>query len=303
MPVMGTIYRVLIASPSDCAAERKIFREEIYNWNAINSYSTNTILEPVMWETHSWPTLGERPQGVVNEQIVDACDFLVGAFWTRLGTPTGEADSGTAEEIERLRSAGKQIMLYFSSVPVVPGNLDSEQFEALGEYRARLQQQGLIESYVNHNEFRQLFQRNLASHMASCLASGPAAGRSETQQETDNQMATFLSRLDETIRTTHASWASEKDSGPHNIEEGQFVLSSLLQEVIALLSMVVQDPEGTVSEPLAEAAHRLRQLARHQLYIDGGRSFQAFWDGGDEVIEILETLATTIRELESDDNS
>jgi hypothetical protein len=35
-------------------------------------------------------------------------------FWTKLGTATGVAASGTVEEIDRFVAAGKPAMLYFS---------------------------------------------------------------------------------------------------------------------------------------------------------------------------------------------
>lgn len=113
-----------MASPSDCAQERKIITEVITYWNAVNSLDRATIVEPVLWETHSRPALGDRPQEIINEQIVDHCDLLIGAFWTRLGTPTGKAESGTAEEIERFRNKKMPVLLYFSLVPVVPDSLD-----------------------------------------------------------------------------------------------------------------------------------------------------------------------------------
>jgi hypothetical protein len=34
---------------------------------------------------------------------VESGDILMGVFWTRLGTPTGKAPSGTVEEIEHFR--------------------------------------------------------------------------------------------------------------------------------------------------------------------------------------------------------
>lgn len=51
-------------------------------------------------------------------QLVDKCDMAVGVFWTRLGTPTDLAASGTVEEIERLGQADKIVMLYFSRAKV-----------------------------------------------------------------------------------------------------------------------------------------------------------------------------------------
>lgn len=62
---------------------------------------------------HSYPESGDRPQALLNRQIVAREDFLIGIFGTRLGTPTGVAESGTIEEIKEFRKAVKYVALYF----------------------------------------------------------------------------------------------------------------------------------------------------------------------------------------------
>ena len=44
--------------------------------------------------------MGERAQAIINRQIVKDSDLVVAIFWTRIGTPTGVAQSGMIEEIE-----------------------------------------------------------------------------------------------------------------------------------------------------------------------------------------------------------
>ncbi len=57
---------------------------------------------------------GDRPQGIINNQVVRNCDMLIGAFWTRLGSPTGVEESGTVEEIKWFLKQQKPVMLYYS---------------------------------------------------------------------------------------------------------------------------------------------------------------------------------------------
>src|SRR3990170_6253606 len=52
MTFQATVYRILIASPSDLIAERKAIPEILSSWNAIYSDRMKVILLPVMWETH-----------------------------------------------------------------------------------------------------------------------------------------------------------------------------------------------------------------------------------------------------------
>jgi hypothetical protein len=140
MPYSARVFSILIASPGDVEQERKIVAEVIHEWNDLNAREKSLVLLPLRWETHSSPELGMRPQAVINRQVVDQCDMVVGVFWTRLGTPSGEAASGTVEEIERAGFAGKIIMLYFSNAKVDLETLDLEEFKPflLGHARFEL---------------------------------------------------------------------------------------------------------------------------------------------------------------------
>jgi hypothetical protein len=128
------VLSILIASPSDVKEEREVVTQAIYNWNASHFLETGIILNPIKWESHSYPASGNRPQAIINKQLVDSGDILVGIFGYKLGTPTGVAQSGTIEEIEEFRRAGKYIALYFSTANV-PRGADRDQLEALEAYK------------------------------------------------------------------------------------------------------------------------------------------------------------------------
>lgn len=154
-------YRILIASPSDVAEEREIAVSVIQAWNDLNSHARNVVLLPLRWETHTAPEYNTRPQEAINRAIVDDCDLLLGIFWTRIGTPTGVADSGSLEEIERVAAAGKPVMLYFSQVSSDPYLVDSGQFQRLREFKSKTQQHALTESFKSQIEFRDKFSKQL----------------------------------------------------------------------------------------------------------------------------------------------
>ena len=113
MPYNARVIEVLIASPSDVSTERAIARDEILEWNIVNSRRDETVLLPVGWETHASPEIGRTAQALINETVVDRCDILVAMFWKRIGTPTATAPSGTVEEIRRHVEHGKLAMVYF----------------------------------------------------------------------------------------------------------------------------------------------------------------------------------------------
>lgn len=154
-------FNVMIASPGDVASERAIVRDVVYEWNAVNSGTRRVVLLPVGWETHSSPEMGAPAQAIINQQVLDRCDLLVGVFWTRIGTPTERHLSGTVEEIEEHISAGKPAMLYFSSQPVVLDTVDMDQVNRLKAFKASCQSRGIYETYDSHGEFKDKFYRQL----------------------------------------------------------------------------------------------------------------------------------------------
>ncbi len=161
MSYSADVYKVMIASPSDVSAERSIVREVLSEWNVVNSDARRQVLLPIGWETHSVPEMGDRPQALINKQILHDCDLLVGVFWTRIGTATGEYASGTVEEIEEHIKTGRPTMLYFSSAPVLPDSVDADQYRRLKEFKLSCQSRGLYEPYSDVQDFRTKLYRQL----------------------------------------------------------------------------------------------------------------------------------------------
>jgi hypothetical protein len=161
MAYQATVIPIMIASPGDVYEEREVLREVIHMWNYVHSAKTQVMLTPAGWETHTSPELGARPQELINSRVLEDCDLLVGVFWTRLGTPTGEAESGTVEEIEKHLAAGKPVMIYFSSKPVAPESIDPDQYKALKNFKAKCQELGLIEHFENIIDLKDKFTRQL----------------------------------------------------------------------------------------------------------------------------------------------
>ncbi len=147
--------------------------------------SRGCVLEPVMWETHSTPEFGSRPQAALNRQLVDTCDALVGTFWTRIGSPTGEAPSGTIEEINRVTAAKKPVMLYFSSRPVDPNAVDTEQLDALRGFKASCRALGLFDEYQSPEQLSKKLNLGL-TRLAERLL--------ETELERQGELGAHVSR-------------------------------------------------------------------------------------------------------------
>ena len=161
MPYDAKVILVMIASPSDVLEERKIVRDIIEEWNTICAAERSAVFVAVGWETGTSPELSGRPQQMINERLLAKADLLVGIFWTRVGSPTGKAISGSVEEIEEHMKAGKPVMLYFSNVPAKINSIDDKQYEQLKTFKKWAREKGLVESYDTQADFRDKFRRQL----------------------------------------------------------------------------------------------------------------------------------------------
>lgn len=168
------VHKVMIACPSDITVEPGLIRDAIDDWNAVHAERLRCMLLPLHWRSNSSPRMGDRPQAILNRQLVEKADLLVAVFWTRLGTPTGVADSGTVEEINEHLAAGKPAMIYFCTQPVAEGSVDHEQFEALLTYRTEIENRGLLSVYSSREEFTREFPRHLAQTVLDELCTEPS---------------------------------------------------------------------------------------------------------------------------------
>ena len=197
MAYNARVYEVMIASPGDVQEERGIVRRAIHQWNDVHSKDRKLVLQPVGWETHASPTMGERPQEIINRQILRDCDLLIATFWTRIGSPTGKSPSGTVEEIEEHLSSGRPAMIYFSSRPVRPDSVDEAQYAALKSFKADCQRRGLVEFYDSIEEFKDKLARNLSQTVIRHFV-----GKVETKdEELQNSPHSIVGTLSERARS------------------------------------------------------------------------------------------------------
>ncbi len=157
-----TVLRIFIASPSDTASERQVISDVVRDWNSAHSNTSSFILQDRRWELDSVPEVGAPPQEILNRQLVDDADIVIAVFSSRLGTPTNDASSGTVEEIKRVASAGKPVLIYFSNASL-PRDHDPRQFQLLMEYKDRLKSESLYGEYTTIHDLRQIVTRHLAA--------------------------------------------------------------------------------------------------------------------------------------------
>lgn len=162
-----TLAKLTLCGPGDVAKEIEIAKEVITAWNLQHGEARGLMIKYQHWLTDAHPDLSDRAQAVINRQLIDDADIIVAIFWSRFGRPTGVADSGTEEEIERGVVAGKKVLVYFSGLEPFPPDARTDQLEKLERFREK--QRGLWARFQSRQQFRELF----AGHLAAALKQGP----------------------------------------------------------------------------------------------------------------------------------
>jgi len=279
MAFESMVYQIMIASPNDVENERNTIRETIYEWNTIHTYKNKIVLLPVGWETHSSPEMGNGPQEILNEQILKMSDLLIGVFWTRLGTPTEKAESGTVEEIREHIKAGKPAMLYFSSQPVQPDSIDPDQYAKLKEFKDECKKRGLYESYDSVADFQEKFRRQLTMK----IFSHKYFDIQKTNEEKIDENPLSQINLTEEANTLLVEAAKSRDGS---------ILKATTME--GLIIQIGNKQFGEMNNPRSEAIWEdaLDLLVRYGLIGGIGRKGQVFkvTRSGYEYVDIGDTL-------------
>lgn len=176
VPFRATAYRLLISAPGDVTDDDIAdVTRAVERWNALYGVGSAAVVIPTTWLEHSAARYGDRPQSVLNEQLVDTADIIVAIFWNRLGSPTGEAESGTIEEIARAHDRGAYVGILRCERPVKQGDLDPDELTRLREYFETIRGEAL---YLGYDD-----SAGLARHVEAILNQAVARGAADLADE------------------------------------------------------------------------------------------------------------------------
>jgi len=173
MPEKVLLFRLFVGAPSDVIQEVQTIEELITEWNRTQGPSAQTRLEFANWRTHSYPAAGNRPQAIINKQVVDRSDIIVGIFRERFGSPTGRAESGTVEEIQRGIRRGRAVMVYFATSPDPKRGKLKDESVRIEAFKRRFGERALYHTYTTPLAFERAFRQHLANTMHDLLANRP----------------------------------------------------------------------------------------------------------------------------------
>ena len=159
---------VFVVSPSDVTPERRTLERVISELNRSVFSLLGLRLEFVGWEYDSYPGFGVDAQDVINRQIADRYDVLIAILWSRFGTPTARAGSGTEEEFNRALERWRddpdsvRLMFYVKDGPIAPSEIDPRQLADVQRFKRRLREEGgLIATFSTEEDL----ERQLRLHL------------------------------------------------------------------------------------------------------------------------------------------
>ncbi len=164
-------YTILISAPSDITEENeiKIVKNTIDKFNRIIGTKNGINLISKYWKEDAIPGMGDTPQNLLNKQIVDDSDAIITIFWTRFGSPTDSYNSGTEEEIMRLKNSSKQVFLYFSNCSLSPDSMNNEQYKKVVDFKERNKCNSLFFTYDDLYIFSELLYDHLINYFLTSL--------------------------------------------------------------------------------------------------------------------------------------
>lgn len=201
---------LLISAPSDVPREHlETVRSAISRWNVHYGRTFQATIVPVAWTDHAVAAFGDRPQGLLNQQLVNQADMGIALFRDRLGTVTGVAPSGTWEEVQRLAAEGKAVGILRDRTPrPSPSRAQAEEIIRLEEhFETSAYDRALILSFENGAQ--------LANHVDAFIN----RAMSQLQQRVDDDLTSRQYFETVTAAGERPSPPSEGDMGASAAED------------------------------------------------------------------------------------
>ena len=238
MPRTGvTIYDMLISCPGDVLNYIDTINEVVRSFNSSIGRVNNLRIDCRHWSTDSYAQSGGRPQALLNSQFVLDCDMAVAVFWSRFGSPTGEYDSGTEEEIEEMLAQNKQVFLYFVDTPISPSELDEDQYRKIRTFKDKYKDRGIYTEVKSKEEFASSFTNQLYLYALSNLI-----GNNQYYSSNGNSFLSIKEYSNETGNIKACNLRSFKDAFYR--EHQQEILDLFEDAVKITLSSAINETES-----------------------------------------------------------
>ena len=220
MSFNATVITIFISSPGDVPEDRKLIIRTINGWNQRNGGSRKVFFQALTWEQLVAPDRGRSGQDVIDDQIGNTYDIYLGLMWSRFGSATTKADSGTEDEFDQAiarhdSDGGLTISFLFKNSPIPQDMLDGLQFDKVQKFKKKVAEFGCL--YREFNDDASLVDAVNLILDRFANASTPESGNGGPQKVKDDRDGS----------TSINIGGNEKDNAACDIEENEFELGLL----------------------------------------------------------------------------
>jgi predicted HTH transcriptional regulator len=119
----------------------------------------------------------------------------------------------------------------------------------------------------------------------------------EPKEEVQPPLETFQRKLSELFNRFRDEWVIERDSEPSDIADAKYILEEYFEKLLDFKSQTAAVEGTNLPEILANVLKGIKALLQRQVYMDGGKSYNQFWESGDQVLELLKTALEESRQM------
>jgi hypothetical protein len=118
----------------------------------------------------------------------------------------------------------------------------------------------------------------------------------ERQVTTRPSLQAMHQRFSRLVREFREQWIAERDSEPNTLYVAKSILNAASFNIIHFKANEVDAKDTSLNEKLANVIKEMKTLQKHELYADGGKSYDQFWGEGDVILQHLEEILKEISE-------
>lgn len=149
MRYQANIITIFISSPIDVPDDRSLIIRTISGWNQRNGQIRRVFFQPLTWEQMVAPDRGGSVQEVIDSQIGANYDIYLGLMWSRFGSSTSKADSGTEDEFDQAiarhdTGEGLTISFLFKNSAIPQDILDGIQYDKVQQFKKKVAAKGCL---------------------------------------------------------------------------------------------------------------------------------------------------------------
>ena len=144
-----TVIDIFISGPGDTSSYCSSVIHSVQSWNQRNGRERGIFFNCLSWEDLVPPGIGQSGQDVINQAVGDEYDIYLGMMWSRFGSPTDNAASGTEEEFDRAIRRHKsgepiRVSFLFCTADIPQEILDGFQYAKVQEFKQKAQASGCL---------------------------------------------------------------------------------------------------------------------------------------------------------------